>query len=173
MICVDQSFNKTNDTFSLIMNTYYSPIINRSFKKYVKSDHVWSSELFLFLQAKYFFVDAVHIYKPNWLGNMSLDIFIPSLKIGIEYQGKQHYKSGFFDKTESDLSIQQERDKRKKELCKNNGITLIEWTYKEELGSVGDFANMFNMKVGQKVLNIKKCDELQNLKSIKFGTLLK
>ena len=46
----------------------------------------------------------------NWLGKMSIDIYIPCLKIGIEYDGGWH-------KPEIDL--------RKNMLCYENGIDLI------------------------------------------------
>ena len=50
-----------------------------------------------------------------------LDIYIPSLQIAFEYQGMQHEKQIH----RGDLRRQIERDKEKKELCKQYGITLI------------------------------------------------
>lgn len=37
--------------------------------------------------------DAIYQYRTQWLGAQSLDVFIPSLNIGIEYQGRQHYEA--------------------------------------------------------------------------------
>ena len=63
----------------------------------------------------------------------SLDIFIPSISVGIEYQGRQHYEPiGYFG-GESHFEHQQENDRKKRKLCKDKGITLIEWPYKEKI----------------------------------------
>lgn len=53
--------------------------------------------------------------------------------LGFEYQGQQHYhpiKAWGGIKALNELRI---RDNRKKELCKNNGIKLIEIDYTEPL----------------------------------------
>jgi hypothetical protein len=50
---------------------------------------------------------------------LEIDIFLPNVNIGFEFQGRQH-------RTEQE---QKERDKIKKAKCKELGITLIEvWT---------------------------------------------
>ena len=173
MSCINQNFSKTNSVFSLIMDDYYSPIINKAFKQYVKTEQIWSSELMLYILTKCFFPNAIHIYKANWLGKLSLDIYIPSLKIGIEYQGEQHFKEGPFGKTKEDLAVQQERDNRKKELCTKNDINLIEWTYKETFANALDFANAFNLKVRKPIIKIDAQREIYNHLSLKFKDLLK
>ena len=45
-----------------------------------------------------------------WLGRMEIDIYIPSLKLGIEYDGPQHVL---------------ESDQRKNNICSRNGVWLI------------------------------------------------
>jgi hypothetical protein len=55
-----------------------------------------------------------------------LDIYIPSLKLALEYQGAQHERQIY----RGDVRRQTERDKEKKELCKQHGITLICIPYK-------------------------------------------
>lgn len=93
----------------------------------------WKSQLSLFLLTKKFFSDAILGYTPLWLGMQSLDIYIPSLKIGIEYQGVQHYESvEFFDGKES-LFNRKQRDLRKKQLCQTHGVKLITWSYREQI----------------------------------------
>lgn len=62
--------------------------------------------------------------KFDWLGKMSLDFYIPSINVGVECQGKQHFFLGGWSK-EFDFGSQIERDKRKKYLCDNNGVKLI------------------------------------------------
>ena len=96
----------------------------------------WSSEVELYKLVKTYYKDAIYQYHSKWLGQQSLDIFIPSLNIGIEYQGKQHYEpidifGGVigFEKTV-------ERDKYKKSLCKDNNVKLIEWKYDEMISKV-------------------------------------
>ena len=69
--------------------------------------------------------------KPNWLGRQHLDIFIPEIKLAIEYMGEQHFiPISFFGGLES-FKRRQYLDKRKKELCMENGIDLIEVSYYE------------------------------------------
>ena len=56
-----------------------------------------------------------------------IDFFIPTLKLGIEYNGRQHYEStNLYGLFKTDLNCQIERDNRKREYCKANGIKLIE-----------------------------------------------
>ena len=56
---------------------------------------------------------------------------------GFEYQGIQHFhyyaKNPLFCKTIEEFQAQQFRDRRKKELCKEKGIILIEVKYDEKL----------------------------------------
>ena len=64
-------------------------------------------------------------YKSNWLDGQSIDIFIPDINVGVEYQGIQHFKPiryfGGSKKYEYTIS----KDKEKFEKCKNNGIKLF------------------------------------------------
>ena len=57
---------------------------------------------------------------------MQLDIFIPSLALAFEYQGEQHYHHTYLYGSAKD---QQKNDLRKKDECKQFGITLIEVPY--------------------------------------------
>ena len=63
---------------------------------------------------------------PTTKRNLEIDLYNDSLRIGIEYNGIQHYEcTKRFHKTYSDFRKQQERDVLKKRLCKENGILLI------------------------------------------------
>jgi hypothetical protein len=57
---------------------------------------------------------------------LELDIFLPKEQLGFEYQGENHYRDiysmGF-------LWQQRKRDQEKRDICKENGITLIEVPY--------------------------------------------
>ena len=57
---------------------------------------------------------------------MELDVFIPSLSLAFEYQGKQHYQEvGVFNPSRT----YQQRDEEKRILCASNNIKLIEVPY--------------------------------------------
>ena len=64
--------------------------------------------------------------SPTWLGRQHLDIWIPELKIGIEYQGTQHDKPVEFFGGQKAFDENLKRDARKRQLCKENGVKLIE-----------------------------------------------
>jgi very-short-patch-repair endonuclease len=81
-------------------------------------------------QAIYFYVnklypDAISRYTADFLGKFELDIYIPSIKYAIEYDGEAWHKENKI-----------EREKRKYKLCKDNGITLLRMREKmPELGN--------------------------------------
>ena len=63
---------------------------------------------------------------PRWLGQQRLDIYLPELELAIEHQGEQHYRPiGAFG-GEQAFTKTLERDKRKRVLCQENGITVVE-----------------------------------------------
>lgn len=94
----------------------------------------WLNEKFLYKICCVVF-DSIVIrqYSPSWLDKLRLDIYIPEYKLGIEYQGEQHYKPIEFFGGKENLKKQQERDKRKASLCKIHGVKLIYFNYNEEL----------------------------------------
>ena len=89
----------------------------------------YHSEIDLFNLVKEKYNDALFQYKDMWLENQSLDIYIPQWKIAIEYQGQQHYTSVKHFGGKNALAASRKRDKTKKELCTQNGVSLIEWKY--------------------------------------------
>lgn len=72
-------------------------------------------------------------YRPQWLDKLELDVYIPDLKIGFEYQGIQHFQSVEHWGGEDQLLVVQEHDIRKKRLCVENNVTLICINYDEPL----------------------------------------
>lgn len=71
-------------------------------------------------QAVYYYIkqvfpDAINSYKEIFSAPMELDIYVPSIKTGIEYDGKVYHSS-------ADM---QWRDSRKYEICRENGIMLV------------------------------------------------
>lgn len=62
---------------------------------------------------------------------LKYDIFIPSIKMAIEFDGSQHYGVKFGN-DEKELKNQIKRDKRKDKYSKENNISLIRIPYYEE-----------------------------------------
>ena len=102
----------------------------------------WKYEQSLFMLIRKIYTDALFQYRPKWLEPQNLDIYIPSLNLGIEYQGIQHYESVDFFGGENALVHRKELDERKRNLCKKNGIKLLEWPYTDEITN-----KMINKKI--------------------------
>jgi len=86
------------------------------------------NESILFQKIKEHFKDYKVISQgsPKWLKRQRIDIYFPTLNIGIEYQGEQHFKPVDFFGGEEGFVLTKERDKRKRNLCKRNGCVLID-----------------------------------------------
>ena len=89
----------------------------------------WKHELSLFHAVRRLYPDTLYQYRPDWLGRQSLDLYIPSLRTAIEYQGIQHYLPVEFFGGEEALSQRRDLDRVKKDLCTANSVQLIEWPY--------------------------------------------
>ena len=76
-----------------------------------KRNRISFPEKVIFYYIKNTFKDAVENYKTEWLGKKELDIFIPSIKVGIEYDGEFYHR--------------RKKDIIKDNLCQKNGIKLI------------------------------------------------
>ncbi len=69
----------------------------------------------IYYYIKQVFPDAISGYKELFKSPMELDIYIPSLNVGIEYDGRKFHSN----------KTNQVRDARKYAICKNHGIFLI------------------------------------------------
>ncbi|EDP98009.1 hypothetical protein U8527_18615 [Kordia algicida OT-1] len=87
----------------------------------------WISETELFYKISDYFKndEVIHHASPKWLGRQHLDIYLPKLNIGIEYQGAQHYEPIEFFGGQEAFEKTVERDKRKKQLCEKHKCHLI------------------------------------------------
>lgn len=87
----------------------------------------WISETELYYKISDSFkeLQVIHHASPKWLGRQHLDIFIPKYKIGIEYQGAQHYKPIDFFGGQDAFEKNVKRDLRKKQICEKHGCKLI------------------------------------------------
>ena len=78
-------------------------------------------------------LDVIRHARPDWLNGLELDIFIPALNLGFEYQGIQHFEPIKHWGGQEKLIIQQEHDARKLQLCSKHRVMLICITYDENL----------------------------------------
>lgn len=76
-------------------------------------------------------IEIIHsYYNAEILKKQELDIYMPKYKIGIEYQGEQHFYPIDFGGYGKEKSIEifkenHQRDVKKKEICDKNGINLF------------------------------------------------
>lgn len=62
--------------------------------------------------------------------NLEIDCYCADLRLGLEFNGKQHYEFvPVMHKTKDAFRAQQYRDHMKKEMCEKQGIKLIEVPY--------------------------------------------
>lgn len=95
----------------------------------------WVSETILFNIIKNLYPNNNVIFhsRPKWLNGLEIDIYIPDLKLGFEYQGIQHFQAIKHWGGQLQLEKQREHDKRKAKMCLENGVTLIAVNYNEPL----------------------------------------
>ena len=100
-----------------------------------KVGEAWANETLLFQLVCELFPDKriIRNYRPSILNFLELDVFIPDLNIGIEYQGIQHFEPVEHWGGQKALEKVRERDRLKKELCDENSIKLLYFYYYEEL----------------------------------------
>ena len=106
-------------------------------------------------QATFFYVhklysNAINKYKPAFLGSMELDIYIPSIHTGIEFDGANWHQS----------DEQYERDIRKYKLCQENHVKLIRIKEKNTRNWVD---NAQTADVVYTISKVKKTGELETV----------
>ena len=109
---------------------YAQKIYNNRYCELAEKGYVnpaWKNEFSLYVLTKSYFGDAIYQYRDSWLGLQSLDVYIPSIRIGIEYQGEQHYRE--IDYFGLNYEKRKKLDEEKIQKCNRKGITLIEWKY--------------------------------------------
>lgn len=92
-----------------------------------------------FLRDKFPNITFIEQYRDTFLGRLSYDFYLPSLKIAIEYNGAQHYMPVSIFGGEETFKKQVERDERKLNLSQENGILLVSIKYnrdKEDLAKL-------------------------------------
>lgn len=77
--------------------------------------------------------EVVRHYRSEWLEGLELDIWVPELRLGVEYQGQQHFHPVKAWGGAAGLKSVCERDARKATLCAGAAVTLIYVDYTEPL----------------------------------------
>jgi hypothetical protein len=76
---------------------------------------------------------------------LKLDVYCPRFKLAAEYHGRQHYQFvAQFHPTYEDFVRGQQRDERKLELCKEQGITVVSFKYCDDLTEDAVFDRLLN-----------------------------
>ncbi len=65
--------------------------------------------------------------------SLPFDFYLPDYNYCIEYDGEQHFKPKEHFGGEEKFKIQQKHDNIKNEFCKNNGISLLRISYKQNI----------------------------------------
>lgn len=148
---------KKTKEFQKIADELYTSML---LEKRVKSK--WSNEYRLFELIKSHNFNAQYQYHCNWLGQQSLDIYIETERIGIEYQGEQHYKPIDIWGGDEGFKENQKRDLRKKQLCAANNVCLLEWSYKIPVNdeNVVRFMKENDIAFAEKTMSIGICNEM-------------
>ena len=111
-----------------------------------------------------YYPDVVFQYHSQWLERQSLDAYVPSIKVGFEYQGQQHYESVEFFGGQAALEHRMENDALKKKKCKQNGVVLVEWIYTEQINSaiLRDKLSKVHFVLPEKPADLFKKNDIEN-----------
>ena len=87
----------------------------------------WVSEALLYylIKTKYPEIEVIQHGTPAFLESQHFDVWIPELKIAVEFQGEQHKRPVEYFGGEAAFADRQERDNRKRKLSAGNGVTLF------------------------------------------------
>lgn len=126
------AYEETKKQYKEAMVRYESDTLSQMASRGI-SINKWKSESSLFVTISKEYPDAIYQYHADWLGMQSLDIYVPSLNMGFEYQGEQHYRPVDFFGGEVAFRDLVLRDKRKAKLCAERGVKLVYWKYDEPI----------------------------------------
>jgi len=102
-----------------------------------KLGETWTTETLLFyiVSSQYPEYSIRRHYRPKFLEGLELDIYIEELKLGIEYQGIQHFQPIEHWGGQNAFVNLVQRDNRKKALCEALGIRLVFFNYNEKISN--------------------------------------
>lgn len=111
------------------------------------------AEQAVFYYVKKLYPDAENRSRSLFKNSMELDIYIPSIKLGIEYDGEAWHGKN---------NKKPERERKKYQICKDNGVTLIRLREKR-------FGNEF--ECADQVIQMDDLYEPENLEKVIIGLL--
>lgn len=87
----------------------------------------WLSETRLFHELRDAFPEQTveQHASPGWLGRQHLDVYLPEMAVGVEYQGAQHDRPVDFFGGPAAYEAVKKRDARKRRFCKRHGVELV------------------------------------------------
>ncbi len=97
---------------------------------------VSETELYRAIRSAFPTLSVIQYGRPEWLRPQHLDVWIPELRVGIEFHGPQHFAAVEFFGGEEVFTKTVIRDQRKQQLCTENGVTLLVITNITEIPGV-------------------------------------
>lgn len=100
----------------------------------------WADETELFYAIKKAFpqFQVIHHGRPDWLGQMHFDVWMPELKIAIEYHGPQHFEAMEHYGGAEALEATKKRDALKRAACERKGVQMFEVVSPDQVSTVID-----------------------------------
>lgn len=156
IICHEKDVN--GEEHGMFEQTPANHLKNRGCPKCKEDKLVYENKLYIHLCEIFDKNEIIRQYRnKEILDNLSLDFYIPKYKVAIEHQGSQHFRPlNYFGGVEK-FHVLCENDRKKEFLCKENGITLIYFTYEKYV--VSDY---YNGKIYTDIISFK-----EKLKEIK------
>ena len=122
-------------------------IVKRNDKTVKSKYHIAARELLAEMFSGYTVLEEVKLPGsrcPSKKSVLFLDFFIPSLMLGVEVHGRQHYEfCKFFHKTMAGFLQSNKRDFIKQDWCELNGVELIVFKYSD---SIEDWRNQIDSR---------------------------
>jgi len=122
-----------------VMKEIYKPKLKQLEQELIMKNEMpekWKSEQDMFRVIKNQFSDAIIHYSDAWISPQHLDVYVPSIQCGFEYQGTQHFRSMEHFGGKKSYRKRKQLDKRKRQICLENDVHLIEWHYTEPITKV-------------------------------------
>lgn len=127
--CDGELFAKKKEKFDEIVpdKKQFEVEIVRRLKEEGMDNTDWSNKIDLFLLAYSLYQDAQFQYQLNWLEGVSIDVYIPQIKTGIEFQSAECFKSDESLDKVGGLKTNLQQIRMKRNCCKQRGVRLVVW----------------------------------------------